>query len=194
MSPSAPPRAFSSETAFGSWDDNAPPRQSGTWSREPDSGTRDEKASAQECEASTAGRRHSRGAQADGCGAGTRQAGFTLIEVLVAIAVTATVLGAIGALMGSNGRTARRLEERVALMATARAVEAGIPPREALRVGQLDGEISSYRWRMDIRPFATGDGEEAPRWVPLRVLIRVRAPSGALAVVETIRLARSGAE
>ena len=47
------------------------------------------------------------------------QAGFTLVEVLVALAVTAAVITAIGLLMGSNARATRALERRAALMAAA---------------------------------------------------------------------------
>lgn len=119
--------------------------------------------------------------------------GFTLLEVLVALAVASIVLAAVGALAGANARAARRVAERVALIETARAVEAGIPPGRALKIGHIDGAVAGHRWRMDIRPLDT-TAEADTAWVPVSVLIRVRAPSGATMVLETVRLARSGEE
>lgn len=136
-------------------------------------------------------------------------AGFSLIEVLVALAVMAATLAAILSVTATNARAARTLEGRAALMAVARAVEAGIPPRADLAPGTLEGEISGHRWRMDIRPMPVAAKEsqepqrepggqperqpaspaEAVRWVPLSVAIRVRAPSGATFDLETVRLA-----
>ena len=49
------------------------------------------------------------------------QAGFTLVEVLVALAVTAAVITAIGLLMGSNARATRALERRAALISARNA-------------------------------------------------------------------------
>jgi general secretion pathway protein I len=45
--------------------------------------------------------------------------GFTLIEVLVAIAVLAVVLGAIGAVVGNTVRTIRSVDRRLPLLETA---------------------------------------------------------------------------
>ena len=63
-----------------------------------------------------------------------RDAGFTIIEVLVALAIVAVSIVAIGSLMAANSRGVRSLEQHVALMQTTRAVMmTGIPPREELR-------------------------------------------------------------
>ncbi|MFG1347101.1 prepilin-type N-terminal cleavage/methylation domain-containing protein [Xanthobacter autotrophicus DSM 431] len=121
-------------------------------------------------------------------------AGFTLIEVLVALAVLASSLAAIGALVASNARASRSLDHRVALMETARAVETGIPGRAALVPGQSEGEISGHRWQMDVRPLAVEGVPANPHWVPQAVTIRVRAPSGATLTLETIRIARADAK
>lgn len=120
------------------------------------------------------------------------QAGFTLLEVLVALAVTAALLAGIGAVWSTNARAARTLEERTGLMATARAVATGIPPRAALRPGRTDGEIAGHRWRMDVRPLPVAGDGTAGAWVPWDILIRVRAPSGAMVVLETVRLGPGG--
>lgn len=117
-----------------------------------------------------------------------RQGGFTLIEVLVALAVASTVLAAIGLVVGSNLRATRALERRAALLQTARAVEAGIPPRANLKDGRLDGAVGNHIWRMDVRPMEVGDVPAAPPWLPRHILIRIQDQSGAMVEIETIRL------
>lgn len=122
------------------------------------------------------------------------RAGFTLVEVLVALAVVASSLGALAALAGTSARGSRTLERRVALMETARAVATGIPGREALVLGRTDGEIAAHKWRMDVRTLAVAGLPEGGRWVPRDVLIRVRAPTGEMVVLETVRMVRSAGE
>ena len=48
-------------------------------------------------------------------------AGFTIIEVLIALAVIAVCLAAIGTVVGVTSRGVRSLEQRVALVEVARA-------------------------------------------------------------------------
>ncbi len=57
-----------------------------------------------------------------------RDAGFTILEVLIALAVVAVSIVAIGSVMSTNVRGVRLLEQHVTLMQTARTVmTAGIP-------------------------------------------------------------------
>jgi general secretion pathway protein I len=121
------------------------------------------------------------------------RAGFTIIEVLVALAVTAASLGAIGAVVATTARATRSLEQRVALIQTARAIEAGIPRRGQLAPGRLDGEIGGHRWRIDVAPLAAGLVENSP-WIPLSVVIRVQSPSGTVLELNTVRLRRRAKE
>ena len=64
------------------------------------------------------------------CLAGT--AGFTLIEVLVAIAVLAVVLGAIGAVVGTTVKSIRSVDRRLPLLETAQSLLAALPSREEI--------------------------------------------------------------
>ncbi|MFG1479815.1 prepilin-type N-terminal cleavage/methylation domain-containing protein [Xanthobacter sp. V4C-4] len=121
-----------------------------------------------------------------------RQAGFTLVEVLVAVAVTAAALAAIGLVVASNARATRALERRAALLETARAVEAGLPPRRQLKEGRTDGAIGGHAWRVDVRPLDMGEVPSDVKFVPHHVLIRVRGPDGAMVELETVRLAPVG--
>jgi general secretion pathway protein I len=117
------------------------------------------------------------------------RAGFTIIEALVALAVVAASLGAIGMVVATTARATRSLEQRVALLQTARAVATGLPPRGQLAPGRLGGEIGGHRWRIDVAPLAAGLAEDSP-WIPQSVAMRVQSPSGAVLEVNTVRLRR----
>ena len=75
-----------------------------------------------------------------------RDAGFTIIEVLIALAIVAVSIVAIGSLMATNVRGVRSLEQHVALTQTARTVmTAGLPPRAELRPGRQPGRLSPHQ-------------------------------------------------
>lgn len=119
-------------------------------------------------------------------------AGFTLIEVLVALAVLAASLTAIGSLVASNVRATRALDQRLALAATTRAILTGLPDREELGVSNSSGEIAGHRWRIDIPQFVADfvDPRRATPWVPQAVVLRVQSPTGELLRIDTVRLRR----
>lgn len=122
-----------------------------------------------------------------------RDAGFTIIEVLIALAVVAVSIVAIGSVMSTNARGVRLLEQHVTLMQTARTVmTAGIPPRLELGPGVLSGQIDDYKWTIDVGPL--GEGWDVPgadfAWIPALVRMRVRSPSGAESDLRTVRLMR----
>jgi general secretion pathway protein I len=118
-------------------------------------------------------------------------AGFTIIEVLIALAIVAVSIVAIGSVMATNVRGVRSLEHHVALMQATRTVmTAGIPVRGKLAPGDSSGQIDDYRWTIDVGPL--GGDWEVPgsdvAWVPELVRIRVRSPSGAVSDIRTVRL------
>jgi general secretion pathway protein I len=119
------------------------------------------------------------------------QAGFTIIEVLIALAVVAVGIVAIGSVMSTNVRGVRSLEQHVALIQTARsAMVAEIPPRAELGPGVLSGQINDHRWQIDIGPL--GGGWAVPdadvSWIPQLVKIHVQSPSGGAFDLQTVRL------
>jgi len=144
------------------------------------------------------------------------RAGFTLIEALVALAVTAVSLAAIGLLVAGNIRGSGRIEQHLGLVETLRAVEAGLPDRTSLSAGTLSDEMHGQAWSVDIAPFSLEEPREEPRaletktsvvegvaeipgdvnpragkvWTPQTIVIKVQSPSGAVLQVETIRLGR----
>jgi len=122
-----------------------------------------------------------------------RQAGFTIIEVLIALAVVAVGIVAIGSVMSTNVRGVRSLERHVALIQTARsALATEIPPRAELGSGVLSGQLNDHRWQIDIGPL--GGGWAVPdadvNWIPQLVKIHVQSPSGDTFDLETVRLMR----
>ena len=126
-----------------------------------------------------------------------RDAGFTIIEVLIALAIVAVGIVAIGSVMATNVRGVRSLEQHVALMQATRTVmAAGIPPRAKLGPGALSGQNDDYRWTIEVGPLG-GDWAVAGAdiaWVPELVRIRVRSPSGATSDIRTVRLVHRPAE
>jgi len=121
------------------------------------------------------------------------EAGFLLVEVLIALAVVAIAIVAIGSVMSTNARGVRALEDHVALVQTAQTVlTTGIPPRKDLAPGNLAGQLRDYRWQVNIGSVGGGwviDTADAA-WIPELVKIRVRSPSGAMIDLETVRLMR----
>jgi general secretion pathway protein I len=118
-------------------------------------------------------------------------AGFTLIEVLIALAIVSTSLAAIGSLMATTVRAMRSIDQRFALVETARAIETGLPDRGEL-TGGLAGDLAGHRWRVDVSPFIADflDPRLPTPWAPQTVVIRVRSPGGAILEINTVRLRR----
>jgi len=120
-------------------------------------------------------------------------AGFTIIEVLIALALVAVSILAIGSVMSTNVRGVRLLEQHVTLMQTARSVmTADIPPRAELGLGSLSGQVNDHQWKINVGPL--GEDWAVPgvdaAWIPALVRIQVRSPSGAVSDLKTVRLMR----
>jgi len=119
------------------------------------------------------------------------EAGFTLIEVVVTLAVIAVLLLSIESLIGVTVRGAHALDDHLVLVETARAVEAALPDRNSLAVGTLSGERDGQAWRVDVRSFSGAlDARTASPWMPLTAAITVRTPDGTSLTVTTVRLGR----
>jgi len=128
------------------------------------------------------------------CSERNGELGFTLIEAVVALAVVAFVLAAIGSVVATNLRSVHSLEQHVALMQTARLIAAGLPRKGEPIPDGLGGEMSGFLWQLRLSPFFDTD-QVAPdsRFIPARVELQVQSPSGATVSFETVRLqSRSG--
>jgi general secretion pathway protein I len=119
------------------------------------------------------------------------EAGFTLIEVVVTLAVIATILLSIGSLVRVAVRGTNALDDHLVLVETARAIEAGLPDRNALTIGTMSGERDGQRWRVDVQPFAVAlDAQTKTSWVPMTASITVQTPGGTSLRITTVRLGR----
>jgi general secretion pathway protein I len=124
-------------------------------------------------------------------------AGFTIIEALVALAIVATSVVAIGAVMGSTARGARQLEQHVALVQAAyNAMWFSLPSRSSPLSNGQSGQSMQHVWRTDVEPFAIDFGAPTGEvlWVPQKIRLRVQSSSGAAIDLETVRLFRRQTE
>jgi general secretion pathway protein I len=119
----------------------------------------------------------------------SKESGFTILEVLVAIAVVATSLTAIGMLTGVTTRGVRSIEQHVALVETARSVAAILPPPTQFS-GEATGDLYGSKWRMSVSPFSGGGAVPESVWIPATLSIRVQSPTGDVLDLQTVRLLR----
>jgi general secretion pathway protein I len=122
-------------------------------------------------------------------------AGFTLIEVLVALTVVAITLSAIGSLVAVTIRGTRSVGGHLALVESTRAILTGLPGRDDLTPGNLSGEAGGHRWRVDVLPFyADFVDPDKSIWIPQTVVVRVQSPSGPVLQLNTVRLRRKAVQ
>jgi general secretion pathway protein I len=119
-----------------------------------------------------------------------------LIEVLVALAVVAISLAAIGSLIAVTTRGARAVGLHLTLVETARAIITGLPDRDQLELGNFSGESAGHKWRVDVLPFYADfvDPQAPTAWTPQTVVVRVQSPSGKVLQVNTVRLRRKATQ
>jgi general secretion pathway protein I len=118
-------------------------------------------------------------------------AGFTIIEVLIALAVVAVSILAIGSVMSTNVRGVRSLEQHVSQMQAMRSIMAAdLPSRKDIGIGTWSGRTNDHQWRIDVGPMEEGWGapDAKAAWIPALVRIQVRSPSGAVTDMKTVRL------
>lgn len=125
-------------------------------------------------------------------------AGFTLIEVLVALAIVGAVLSSIGAVIATSVKGTRSIDQRLALTGAAETLLAELPARSLLKTGRQSGELAGHRWRIDVAPMnasvTSGDAPQNSRFVPLAVTMRLQAENGPAIQLTTVRLVPRVAE
>jgi general secretion pathway protein I len=95
------------------------------------------------------------------------QAGFSLLEVLVAFSILALSLGVLLRMFGGDGRLAGQAEEYSRAVVLAQSLLANAGVEAPLMPGQSNGTIDDqFDWVMTVTPFASPDGEPWPQQQP----------------------------
>ena len=125
---------------------------------------------------------------------GDRQAGFTLLEALVALALVLAFASAVGPHLSQARRIMANAEGRVAAQVLLRSLLNAPFDRSSLARAPREGETSGLRWRIDTEPaglVAAPRGQDQPNWSAFRVVASVTWAPGQMIMAETIRLGKS---
>ena len=119
-----------------------------------------------------------------------RQAGFTLLEALVALALVLAFAGAIGPHLSQARRIMANAEGRLAAQVLLRSLLNAPFDRSSLARAPREGETSGLRWRIDTEPAAAARVRDQPNWSAFRVVASVTWAPGQVMMAETIRLGK----
>jgi prepilin-type N-terminal cleavage/methylation domain-containing protein len=123
---------------------------------------------------------------------GKGQAGFTLLEALVALALVLAFAAVLGPHLSQARRIMNHAEGRVAAQVLLRSLLDAPFDRSGLANASRKGEASGLRWRIVAEPVvaAAPGAPDQPRWLPYRVTASVAWGSDQVIMAETIRLGR----
>lgn len=121
-----------------------------------------------------------------------RQAGFTLLEALVALALILAFAAVLGPHLSQARRIMNHAEGRVAAQVLLRSLLDAPFDRSGLANAVRKGEASGLRWRIVAEPVlaAAPGAPDQPRWLPYRVTASVAWSFDQVITAETIRLGR----
>ena len=118
------------------------------------------------------------------------QAGFTLLEALVALALVLAFATAVGPHLSQARRIMANAEGRVAAQVLLRSLLDAPFDRSSLARAPREGETSGLRWRIDTEPAAAARVRDQPNWSAFRVVASVTWAPGQVMMAETIRLGK----
>lgn len=121
---------------------------------------------------------------------GNAQAGFTLLEALVALALVLAFASVVGPHLWQARRIMANAEDRVAAQVLLRSLLDAPLQRSSLTRASREGETNGLRWRIAFEPVAAAPSRDQPNWLAYRVLASVTWASDQLISAETIRLGK----
>lgn len=128
-----------------------------------------------------------------------RTGGYVLLEVLVAVAVAAVIMGVLLRAFGTAWSGITSVRENAETMLLTRTLLATASRRDALTPGAQSGTLGRYAWTITtVKPPAAapvtnsenGDNAEASAWSLYRLDVVVTAPSGRSTSLEAFRLGK----
>ena len=123
-----------------------------------------------------------------------RQAGFSLLEALVSLAVVLAFAGVLGPHLAQARRIMADADGRVAAQVLLRSLLDAPFDRSSQASVSRNGETAGLRWRVDSEPVASVAVQRAgdrPNWQAVRVMASVAWGSDQVITAETIRLRRA---
>ena len=124
---------------------------------------------------------------------GSRQAGFSLLEALVGLALVLAFAVVVGPHLSHARRIMADADGRVAAQVLLRSLLDAPFDRSGLANVSRDGETAGLRWRVASEPVATAAPRSAarPNWQAFRVTASVVWGADQVITAETIRLRRA---
>jgi prepilin-type N-terminal cleavage/methylation domain-containing protein len=119
-----------------------------------------------------------------------RQAGFTLLEALVSLALVLTFACAVGPHLLQARRIMANVDGRVAAQVFLRSLLDAPFDRSSLASASREGETNGLRWRMVFEPAAAARAQDQQSWSAFRVIASVTWAPGQVIMAETIRLGK----
>jgi len=118
------------------------------------------------------------------------QAGFTLLEALVALALVLAFASVVGPHLSQARRIMANAEGRVAAQVLLRSLLNTPFDRSSLARAAWEGETSGLHWRVDTEPAAVVRARDRPNWSTFRVVASVTWGPDQVVTAETIRLGK----
>jgi general secretion pathway protein I len=127
--------------------------------------------------------------------AGRAEAGFTLLEALIAIVILALSLSALLSLYSTGLRGVAAIDEHLRGRLLAQSLMAELTYDRALRPGRLQGRSEEFTWALSIAPFAEVEAARQQAgsnpWTLHQLTLTVSWPRGRRIELQTLRLLRT---
>ncbi|WP_096704325.1 hypothetical protein [Magnetospirillum sp. 15-1] len=122
-----------------------------------------------------------------------RQAGFAVLDAMVAVAVVAGTLGAMLDVLADGAGRSRMTEARRLGLLVAQSRLAAVGTEVPLRAGAVSGVDGDFAWSVGIGPYRVGAARsDAGDLLLVTVLVRPRTGWGKTVELRSLRLAPAG--